>query len=85
MYHDKLDGQLKHWGINHILLTGVQTEWCITQTAVDFRDKGYHVQVLQDATGSQSQGEHLSALDRLSRAEYPITGWYLNYLKNKII
>ena len=67
MFNKDMDTYLRNNNINKILLTGVQTEWCITQTALDLKENGYDVDVIQDATGSQSDYEHLEALERLRR------------------
>ena len=84
MYNEKLDRKLKASNIDTILLTGVQTEWCVTQTALDFQKNGYNVTVLQDATGSQSQYEHEEAIDRLKRRNIWTTtthGWIVERLR----
>lgn len=67
MFDDKIDQYLKYRGINHVVLTGVQTEWCITQSAIDFLKNGYEVDVIKDAVGSFSTDEHLDALERLKK------------------
>ena len=59
--HDKLQKS----EINNVILTGIETQWCIMQTAKDFISKGYIVHVPVDATGTYSDFEHKIALDRL--------------------
>ena len=59
--HDKLQSKQ----INNVILTGMETQWCIMQTAKDFLSKGYIVHVPVDATGSHCDFEHKIALDRL--------------------
>lgn len=51
-----------------VALVGIESHICITQTALDLRDKSYAVYVLADAVSSCNRGEVAVALDRL-RAE----------------
>ena len=59
--HDKLQKS----EINNVILTGLETQWCIMQSAKDFLSNGYIVHVPVDATGSYCDFEHKIALDRL--------------------
>lgn len=59
--HDKLQKS----ELNDVILTGVETQWCIMQTAKDLISNGYIVHVPVDATGSHCDFEHKIALDRL--------------------
>ena len=51
-----------------LALVGIESHICITQSALDLRDRGYAVYVLADAVSSCNRGEVAVALDRL-RAE----------------
>lgn len=70
--------------IERIILTGVQTEWCITQTALDLKNKGYEVVVLKDAVASTNLDRHNDALEYLKNNNIEVTlthNWIVRRLR----
>ncbi|GLF98491.1 isochorismatase family cysteine hydrolase [Streptomyces yaizuensis] len=62
-----LDVLLRNLGVNTLLLTGVTTDLVILSTARDGHDRDYHVEVLEDATATDSQEAHDAALKVIAR------------------
>ena len=62
--HDILT-DIKNNNINDILLTGVETPWCIAQTTIDFLEHNINVHIPIDAVGCQDEKENDIALTRL--------------------
>ena len=73
MYDDSLSKALKEDEIDTVLLTGVQTEWCINRTADDFYDNGFNVIICSDAVGSTDETEHAEAICRMKRKHMFVT------------
>ncbi|MDJ0464464.1 isochorismatase family cysteine hydrolase [Streptomyces sp. H27-C3] len=62
-----LDVLLRNLGVNTLLLTGVTTELVVLSTARDGHDRDYRVEVLEDATATDSQETHDAALKVIAR------------------
>ncbi|WP_434589224.1 isochorismatase family cysteine hydrolase [Streptomyces sp. A5-4] len=62
-----LDGLLRNLRVNTLLLTGVTTELVVLSTARDGHDRDYRVEVLEDATATDSQETHEAALKVIAR------------------
>lgn len=56
-----------------VLLTGLETHICVTQTALDLLSQGHGVYVLADAVSSCNVEERWVALDRLRAAGAIVT------------
>lgn len=56
-----------------VVLAGMETHICITQTALDLVSRGFQVHVAADACCSQDVGMHDIALDRLRSAGVVVT------------
>ncbi len=56
-----------------VILAGMETHICITQTALDLVLRGYSVQVVADACCSRDRAMHDVALDRLRAAGVVVT------------
>lgn len=70
--------------IERILLTGVQTEWCITQTALDLKKHGYEIVILKDAVTSTKIDQHSNALEYLKDNDIEVTmthNWIVRRLR----
>ena len=67
MYDNFLQNVLDQHKIENIILTGIQTEWCIMQTATDIIKQNYNVFIPQDAVSSQSKTDHDIAIDKLKQ------------------
>lgn len=57
----------------HLLITGIEAHICVSQTALDLLANDYLVQVIADATSSNSPQDHQAAIDRLASAGATIT------------
>jgi nicotinamidase-related amidase len=55
-------------GRDQVLLCGVETHVCVSQTAHDLLDRGVEVHLVADAAGSRHAADHERALARLERA-----------------
>ncbi|MBN1193070.1 MAG: hydrolase [Coriobacteriia bacterium] len=64
---------LAHTGRRQVILAGMETHICVTQTALGLLAEGYDVQVVADATCSRRESDHLIALDRLRCAGVVVT------------
>lgn len=67
MYDNLLTNMLNAHNIDNIILTGIQTEWCIMQTATDLISHNYNVNIPIDAVSSQSKSDHNIAIDKLKQ------------------
>lgn len=53
---------LAQWGVQHLILTGVTTDCCVTSTLREALDSGYDCLVLADCVGSSNLVHHEAAL-----------------------
>jgi nicotinamidase-related amidase len=60
--------RLGELGASHVLVCGIETHVCITQTVLDLLECGYIAGLVADATGSRSAADHAVALRRLEQA-----------------
>jgi nicotinamidase-related amidase len=58
----RLDQTLRHLGIDTVVVTGLTTDVCVTQTAREMADRGFAVVVVEDACTTLSEDMHRSAL-----------------------
>lgn len=56
-----------------VVLAGMETHICVTQTALDLLDRGYGVFVAADACCTRNPENHHNALDRLRQAGAVVT------------
>lgn len=73
IFSKKIAEMLREEEIKKIVISGVQTEWCVARSALDFKNDGFDVVVAADAVGSTSNLEHRLALDRLRKEQIGIT------------
>jgi biuret amidohydrolase len=59
----KLDHTLHLLGVDTVVVTGVATNVCVTQTAREFADRGFRVVVAEDACATLGTEQHLAALE----------------------
>jgi nicotinamidase-related amidase len=64
---------LRATGRRQVVLVGMETHICVTQTALVLADEGYDVYVAADACCSRSVDDHEVALDRLRHAGVRVT------------
>lgn len=58
-------GQLERLRRGQIVLCGMETHVCVLQTALDMRERGYDVFVVEDAVGSRRQSSKQLGLARM--------------------
>lgn len=52
-------------GRKQIVVFGIETHICVSQTANALKSKGYDVTVVADASGSRTEVQHLAGLERI--------------------
>lgn len=62
----KLDQTLHNMGINSLVVCGLTTAVCVTQTARETADRGFRVIVAEDACTEMSEEMHRAALETFS-------------------
>lgn len=65
--------RLAELGRRQVVLAGMETHICITQTALALRAEGAEVHVVADATCSRREADHRVALERLRAAGVVVT------------
>jgi len=65
---DAFMSELQRSGRKQIILCGVETHICISQTGLDLMAMGYQVHVVADAVSSRTQSNWQLGLNRLERA-----------------
>ena len=74
MFSNEIHKSLQNENINNIILTGVETQWCVSQTAHDLLVNNYNVHIPIDAVSCQSEFENKIAIQRLIEfGIYPCT------------
>lgn len=56
---------IKKAGKSQILLFGIETHICVSQTAAALKLEGFDVQVIKDACGSRAETEYIAGLERM--------------------
>ncbi len=56
-FKTELEEKLKKQGIDHVFVTGFNTEFCCQFTAIAAYDRGYQVTFIEDATGTVNDEE----------------------------
>lgn len=59
----KLDQTLHNLGVTSLIVTGLTTEVCVTQTARETADRGFHVVIVEDACTAFSEEMHRATLE----------------------
>ena len=80
--------RLTQWKINHLTVTGIQTEQCCETTTRDASDRGYQVDFVTDATLSfaiphWAGGPELSTDEVVRRTEYGLAGRFANIVSTQ--
>ena len=66
-------------GRGTVVLTGLETDVCVAQSALGLLDRGHRVVVVEDAVGSPGRA-HAAGLDRMRRAgAIPVVAKQLHY------
>lgn len=56
---------VKHYNKKQVIIFGIETHICVSQTANALRNLGYEVHVISNACGSRSELEHKAGLERM--------------------
>ncbi len=64
---------MKGSGVQQIVLCGIETHVCVSQTAHDLLASGLQVHVVADAVSSRRESDHSNALERMRAAGVIIT------------
>jgi nicotinamidase-related amidase len=80
--------RLTQWQINHLTVTGIQTEQCCETTTRDASDRGYQVDFVTDATLSfaiphWAGGPELSTDEVVRRTEYALAGRFASIVSTQ--
>ncbi|HYM68661.1 MAG TPA: cysteine hydrolase [bacterium] len=62
-----IDQDLRHLGIEALVVTGVSTEVCVESTARDAADRGYECVIVEDACATLDEAAHEAMLISFSR------------------
>jgi len=65
--------KIRSMGINSVLLAGVESHVCVTQSALDLFENGFRVSLPGDCTGSRHGEDYNTAISRLRSAGIDIT------------
>jgi nicotinamidase-related amidase len=65
--------RLEQTGRKQVLLTGILTDICVAQTALDLLENGYETHLVADAASSNNQINHETAVNRLREEGVIIT------------
>lgn len=68
-----LEDQFRDKDVRHLTLTGIEAHICVSQTALELIDRGFHVQVPIDAVASRNSMDWETALRRMERAGVVLT------------
>ncbi len=58
---------------NNVLLAGIETHVCVSQTAVDLLENGFHVEVVADAVSSRREENREIGLSKMQRRGADLT------------
>jgi len=64
---------LKETNVSNILVCGIETHICVSQTALDLMQNGYIVHIIRDATSSHKKEDYETAIERLRDSGAVIT------------
>jgi len=63
--NSEIMSSIKKVNKKQIIIFGIETHICVSQTAIALADKGYDVTLIKDASGSRAESEHNSGIDRM--------------------
>lgn len=66
-YKTNLEEQLQSLGVDHVFITGFNTEYCPQFTAIAAYDRGYHVTFIENATATANDDHTYEFPGRYSR------------------
>lgn len=63
--NEEIVDTIKNYNKKQIIIFGIETHICVSQTTNSLRNLGYEVHVISDACGSRSEIEHKAGLERM--------------------
>lgn len=66
-FQTELEAVLRQLGIDTLVLTGLQTDCCVSHTAADGFFRGFRIVILEDAVGARTEEGHRRALEQARR------------------
>ncbi|MDP3451653.1 MAG: isochorismatase family protein [Bacteroidales bacterium] len=63
---ETLGDHLRSLGVNHVVISGIATEYCVFETTKDLLNHGFEVSVLSEALAYVDRKGHKESLERLS-------------------
>lgn len=64
---DEFNSQLEAANARNVILCGIESHICVTQTAIDLIDKGYVVHVIADAVSSRTESNKKIGIKRMEQ------------------
>jgi nicotinamidase-related amidase len=71
----ELRGAVEDSGRKTLVLVGIETHICVLQTALQFKEAGYRVVVVQDGVSCRSKADHEAAIRRMERSGVETVTW----------
>jgi nicotinamidase-related amidase len=68
MKNPEFSSQLRASGRKTVIVVGIETHICVSQTCLDLLDAGYAVAVCPDAASARTQDRHKLGMERLRDA-----------------
>lgn len=63
--NEELYKKLNNLEKKQIIIFGIETHICVSQTISDLISKGYEVHIIKNASSSRTESEHLAGLERI--------------------
>lgn len=64
---EDIRNKIKSFRVKQVILCGIETHICVSQTAEALIDSGYEVSVLSDLCSSRSEKEHIAGLELMKQ------------------
>ena len=71
--NDNFKEMLDNFGKKNIVLCGIETHICVLQTAIELKQAGYNVLIIEDCVASRNDNDHYMAIQRLMNEGVLIT------------
>ncbi len=64
---------LENYGKNNIVLCGIETHICVSQTAIELKNAGFNIFIAEDCVASRNDNDHCVAIQRMSNSKITIS------------
>ncbi|MDC1068817.1 hydrolase [Candidatus Kapabacteria bacterium] len=64
---DSFMSQIRMINKKNIILCGIETHVCVLQTAIDLKEKGFNVCIINDCVSSRKLSDKLTAIERMKQ------------------